>query len=482
MMIRTGCLLLGLLLLNGCGLHRELRQHALDTAATAESLSAQSFMRHEDRAATARRIRLDPRHGWLDDPYVAQYDSLPVRQAIAAVVQGRAVFYDPDLAAINPEDEPRVSAVAGARTRRAHLDAIVRQVNWSYQPGSAESLHISGLETRVFNLTLPHSERSATIGRPAGGSDGDGQGVGYSHNANPWDELATGLESVLGEYRYALLPSAGSIAVTAPPDRMRRAASLIESFNRRAGRRVLVELELFLVDLSDSQHENLDWSFIRRAGSGDVLSLSSVSDGELRSGAPFSLQLGGLSDGRYTGSELIFRALSEQGTASVISRPRLICLNNQVSELRINRVTPYTRSVKYTERNSGNTTTLSPEIETAEVTGGITIYVLPSIHDDRVHMTLSANYTQVTRFLVQSLGGATAGSTSVRLPEYDDTHFTLPVALKNGETMVLAGNPRTISKSNDRRNLFLPLFGGRSAEKRRLETVMLITAHILDPS
>ena len=477
--MRLSCLLLICLLPYGCSFHKSVQDQAESVADDARKLLDSPYLRRQERASNGRRVLTNPRQIWLEAAWRGNYSKIPARQAIAAVAGDRSVIYSPGIVAIADDAQPLVSSVANATTVRQHLRDIAQQANWHFEVEGDEALFFNDIQTRVFRIAVPGVDRTAQIGRNAGE---DGQLVGHRLDATPWDDLEKSLGAVLEEGDFAMLPAAGSIMVNATPDRVRRAAKIIDKFNKASRQRVLVEIELFLVDLSESQSKNLDWQFIREAANGNRLQLSRVGGADFGSGIPFTLQLEGLATGRYTGSEVLFHALSEQGSASVISSPRLICLNNQVSELRINRITPYTRSLKLTERNTGNTTILTPEVETAEVSGGISIYLLPSIQGDRVNILLSANYSQVTRFIEQSFGSGAVGGINLRLPEYDDTQFTLPVSLSSGETMVLAGNPRTVTNTEDSRSVLLPFLGSTSAGKRRFETVMLLTAHILDPS
>ncbi len=477
---RRLCLPLLLLGLGACQFHQRVDEGIRETAADAAALYKTPFLARMDRAAPATRVRTDLHAPWLDQASAATYESLPARLAIRAVLEDRQSFFAPGIAAIVPE--PRVSSPPGKATVRAHLDSIAAQSNWAYEVERSGGIFWTHLPTRVFRLAAPQGRQQAQIGRTESSEGGgeEGQQSALKHDVEPYRELQSGLESLLQGHHFSLLPAANSVVVTAPPDVLRRTARLVERFNHAVSQRVLVELEIYLVDLSDSEQQTLDWSFLRENSNGRNFSLQLHSDGGLNAAAPFTLSLQDLSDGVYRGSELIFRALERQGATSVITRPRLVCLNNQVSELRLNRVTPYTQSVRLTERTQGNITQVAPEVETRNISAGTTIYILPAIHNDRVNITLSANYTRVNRFLNQTVGRGNS-STSLQLPEYDDTQFALPISLRSGETMVLAGNPRRISGSHSSRNRFLPFWGNVNSESRVLETVLLITAHILDP-
>ncbi len=474
-----------LLSVTGCQYHRQVSEEIRETAVRAAA-SEEPFLARQSRATRAVQTRVDRRAPWLSEKNAAVYRALPATQAIRAVLGARPVFFAPVI-----ENNPPVYSPAAGGTVREHLDSIASQANWAWQVEAGGNVLWTSLPTRVFQLAVPQGTRTARLGRSgddqsSGGSDDDStqrtdtQQAELAHFTVPYSELEASVDAMLsGEYAFSLLPSANSLVVTAPPDLMRRVEALVTHFNHAATQRVLVKLEIYLVDLSDSERETLDWTFLRQAASGLQFKLEAKSEGILGLEPPFRLSLSDLSDGRYSGSQLIFNALAEQGSASVVARPRIIALNNQVSELRINRVTPYTENVRFREIDRGATTEISPEIETARVIGGTTIYVLPSIEGNRVSLTLSVNYTRINRFVTHTLGEG-ANSINVRLPEYDDTQFTLPIALRSGETMVLAGNPSETSNSQALHRKLIPMWRGNRSSRRRTETVMLITAHILD--
>lgn len=473
------------LALGGCQYQRQLRADIEQAAAAVSELSRPPFLARANRATAALPKRVIKRPQWLMQRVEAVYKDMPASSALRALMPpGHRVSFD---ASIDIEAAASVDSPPPGSSLLQHLDGIAAQLNWSWRPDGDKNLIWTAMPSRVFRIAIGAGKRSAALGRQGGGvSGGDGGGGGaqstrLEQTTQPWQELEVALKAHLGEYKFSLLPSINSVLVTAPPDKLRDVAKLIERFNRTATQRVLVEMEIYLVDLSESKQQSLDWSFIRDGN--NVFGKSGPPPASNLT--PFIISLNRISDGRYKGSRAILNALEEQGATSVVTRPRLICLNNQVSELRLNRVTPYTQNVQYRERSSGSTTRVFPEVDTAELISGTTIYVAPTISGERITLTLSANYRQLTRFFEESVGGTDAGASAVniKLPEYDDTQFTLPISLRSGETMVLAGNPRTMKETSSNRNPllpFLPWFGA-DGTKRRLETVLLVSAHLLDP-
>ena len=469
-----------LLVLSLCGCHAPA---AIDLPLSVEralsEAQQQPFVARRERATQAQPVRRHRHATWLDQRVQMHYTELPATQAIRALLASRPSYFSADI-----NSDPMVTAPPGNSLHiREHLEAIATQTNWAYEINDRGHVFWTSLPTQIFQLAVPEQSRSSQLGaQPTGDSSADGAtaGLQLQHHVEPYAELQKSLDGLLGDHHYAMLPSVNSVLVTAPPDVLSQVERLIKRFNRVAQQRVLVALELYLVDLTDSGQNSVDWSLLYQRTERYRLGISAAGSGSLDASAPFQLSLGDLSGGRFSGSDLILKALSEQGATSLVSRPRIICLNNQVSELRLNRVSPYVESVLLTEQTRGDTTQVTPEVKTAEVVGGTTLYLLPTVVGDQINLLVSVNYTQVNRFLAQTLGAA-GSSVSLRLPEYDDTQFTLPIVLGSGETVVLAGNPRTLSSRRSLRNPLLPIQRDASHSRRQLETVLLVTAHLLDP-
>ena len=478
MMLRWCLVVVLVLTASACSGHLMVRHEAEELAGAVEQLNNPDFLKRRNRATDAVRKRVHKFAPWLHDDFSASYEEAPAIHVIRAVLGERLSVFRLSEDAGNP----KVKASEHARTVGEHLDAIASQTNWNYDVVDG-IVYWDDVPTKVFKITFPQGTWQSQVGRGSSAEsesafNDDNQYAFLEHKINLWEELEASLQSVLGDYKFTLLPSVNSITVTAPPDYLMRVQHIIDRFNKSASQRVLVELEIYLVDLSDSEQQTLDWSFVRNLSRGGTANVLQDGSRLLESLNPFTVSLNDLVDGKHRG-HFIFSALAEQGATTVVSRPKIICLNNQVSELRLTRVTPYTSEISYSAEQNIASSRLTPNVSTDEVVTGTTIYLLPTINGQRVNLSLSVNYTQINRFLNHTFGSEDSGI-NVQLPEYDDTQFTLPVALNSGETMVLAGNPRIASDAQTSGNR-LPLLGRkRTDNKRRTETVMLLTVHVLD--
>src|SRR5205823_3858044 len=96
---------------------------------------------------------------------------------------------------------------------------------------------------------------------------------------------------------------------------------------------------------------------------------------------------------------ILFNALSQQGKTSVVSEPRVVCLNNQVAVVRIVQQNGYVASIQNTSLagstgGSGGTTnvgTVTSQVTPGTVITGLTLYILPKIMQDKIYMQVNAD-------------------------------------------------------------------------------------------
>ena len=112
------------------------------------------------------------------------------------------------------------------------------------------------------------------------------------------------------------------------------------------------------ISLSTAYNFGINWVAVKRAlGTNFILNgnystpvsiTPLVSTTPFGGGAPGLPQIGGINNGNSTGVTAIINALSQQGRVSVVTEPRVVCLNNQVSVIKIANQTGYLASVQNT--------------------------------------------------------------------------------------------------------------------------------------
>lgn len=192
-------------------------------------------------------------------------------------------------------------------------------------------------------------------------------------------------------------------------------------------------------------------------------------------GAALDLALGSL-DGKHSLDTRI-TALEEEGRARIISRPRVITLNNvpaEIKSLTIIRVRlPSTGTVINTGAGgvAGTQQTATEQIET-----GITLKVTPQVSSD--------GYVLLEMFAKSSQADFTR--TVDNIPTEITREATSRVLVRDGQTVVIGGIYRDNSTENERGIPFLRdiptvgwLFRGRSRSSAREDLLVFITPHIV---
>src|SRR4029077_7757034 len=93
---------------------------------------------------------------------------------------------------------------------------------------------------------------------------------------------------------------------------------------------------------------------------------------------------------------ILLNALNQQGKTSIVSEPRVLCLNNQVSVVRIVSSEGYVASIQNTSTGGGGNltaaqNTVTSQITPGTVTTGLTLYILPKILREKVYIQVNAD-------------------------------------------------------------------------------------------
>jgi hypothetical protein len=155
-----------------------------------------------------------------------------------------------------------------------------------------------------------------------------------------------------------------------------------------------------------------------------------------------------------------------------------VCLNNQVSVIKLTTQEGYVASVQNTTLGSTSgsaaTSTVTSQISPGNIITGITIYVLPKIIDQKILMQVNADLS-----VKESLTTFTSGQSQVQLPTISSKSFNQRSVIRSGETLILSGM-RQLSNSANATQLFKSqALGGKGSTQFNSETVVLITPIIL---
>ena len=365
-------------------------------------------------------------------------EPLPINDLLLRLVRATdlSVVADPDV------EGTFVGELKNVTFRQA-LDLVLRPLDLEY---SVQDTFIRvfkrRMETRIFEVNYVPTRRVARRSLTAGSADpgpepasvggdsvapraGVGDGVDgswtqvtASENGDLFQELAGGVRTLLSEDgKFNLDRKAALLQVTDFPDRLEKVGVYLETVQTRAQRQVQIQGSVLEIALHDEYASGIDWPAALRDASATAARRQDLTP----SGLTMGLKVNDVDE--------LLRALSNQGTVTVLSRPRVVAMNNEPVVMRVG-----TRDVFFVTTSQVDATgrVLQRTMTPHTVTEGVVLMVTPQISAGGiVSMSISPRVTEATGEVTSRVGD-TVPILSVR--ETD----TL-VRVRQGETVVMAG-------------------------------------------
>lgn len=365
------------------------------------------------------------------------------------------------------------------------LDQIVSRFAlwWRYKNGV---ISFYKMETRVFTIyALPvTSNLSANI---AGTASGDGGGttsasMDSSIQLDFWTQLEAAVTAMLPDgATINVIPTNGTMTVTAPPFTLQRVAQYINNMNDKLSRQVAISVKVLNVSLANSSSLGLQMNsvlkFLNNKLSFDLTSTAKQAG---------SLGMTLIPKDKHIGTtDLVFDALNTQGTTSLVTSATVTTLNNRIAPIQVSTNESYVEKIETTM----NSDTTSVSITPAKINYGFTMEVLPRILDHgRLLIMFTMTLTQLEAMgtmtggdtgkndTEEEEGGGEKSSTTVQLPKIRTRGFVQEIAMTSGSTLMLTG----FEEVNTQTSKSTQMFGANnSAEKNRNVMVILLTPEVL---
>lgn len=338
--------------------------------------------------------------------------------------------------------------------------------------------------TKTFVLySLPtRTSVSTNVGGQSTGSGGGGSSsVSLSSSAEVelWNNIEKSITSMVDDDAKISIDSAnGTVSLTATPNDIKRVAQYINEQNNRLSRQVAVSVKVFQVTLNDSENYGLNLSAAFDDGTTNIGVASPT--GTLSDDITNNLTMS-LLPGNWDINATV-KALSHQGTTSLVTSGTVTTLNNKPAPIQVVRKQNYISEI--TKTNSGGIdSSYDISVETEEVEVGFTMDVLPRILEHgRLMMMFNLTLSDLIE-LEKVVIGDTKDGQYIQNPIIESRGFTQEVALKSGESLVLSGFEKAstslvkegVGSPNN------PLLGGSmEASKERNVLVIILTPIILD--
>lgn len=515
------------LLLAGCqsqGIYNQSMANVADVAerASAERHHADTLGKPE-AALTVNQglyvdktpISLSREPVWLRNHIILRGEDLPFSYYSRTIVNGggRLILtrYQVGL------DQTTKVSINYSGTVKGALDLLASKAGYVYSV-NGNNVYWQAFITRTFDIAFMPGASDYAMGKSASGgatSSSSSAGGGTSVNAviddsaasqysnlkgtlSIWKDLEAGIKQLLSpDGRVMVSEATTSVTVRDRPSNVDLIGKYISNLNTSLGKQVLVKVQVLTVSLSSAYTFGINWNLVQRmfGGGGNNFILNS------QEGVPVSITALGTNSSiiptagltqsnpnASTGYTALVNALTQQGKVSVVSEPRVMCLNNQVSALRILNSTGYLASVQNTTVGGSTVggSTVTSQITPGTIITGLTLYILPKIIGNRIIMQVNADLSTNPSLAVISSqtggappsGGGAAGSV-IQVPTLTQQQFNQRTVIGSGDTLILAGFRQIQNTANATQLFDSQTLGGKGALQSNTETVVLITPVIL---
>ncbi len=341
------------------------------------------------------------------------------------------------------------------------------------------------LETRTFTLDYIRVERSgmglnkAQITSGSGRTGGQDAGevtLSQQDDIKFWEEIETQLQALLSaEGRFVVNRLSGTIQVTDRHRRIQGIATFLASIRNALYRQVEIRARIYEVTLRDDYSLGLNWDRIELGSPSGNFSLANIisapAGGFIARAATATFNF---NDGDFEG---VLEALSEQGTVTVVSQPRILTMNNQPALIKVGTDQSFFSST-VTQGTGGTGNIIREQVRT--VTSGLVLSVTPQISQDGwIIMDVSPIITRLTD-TVMSDSGSTA-------PVLDVKQSGGLVRVRHGEMVVIGGLIQDQVTDTERKVPILGdipwlgrLFQGTYQADRKTELIIFLMPRILN--
>lgn len=390
------------------------------------------------------------------------------------------------------KDPLYVSDVVYNGTLGGLLDVVTGKLNLAWR-WDGEQIQIYRYETKMFRLnalagvaqmTASLNTASSTTGS-SGGSSGttssanqtgtSGQNTQIDAVTSIWEDVGSALQASLSpKGTMSMVPSAGTITVKDAPSVLRTIESQIREFNKIYSKQVLLQIQVYQVEMSDEDAYGVDWSSAW-AWANNKFGVSVSTTGNT-SGSGTTFKLSG-SGGSLTSASAAIQALSTLGKTSLVTSGSVISLNGQTVPLNVSREVAYLQSSSTTV--SGDSGVSSQSLTPGLITEGFAMNFTPRVTDgNNIIMRYTVDLSSIEKITDFS---SSDGSSTIQLPQRLVRNFMQNVSVRSGETLVLTGFQQvqgqdTSSGIGSSKLWFLG--GSKAANSTNRTIVIIVTPYI----
>lgn len=351
-------------------------------------------------------------------------------------------------------------------------------------------------DNRSGNQQNNQGQQSGQLGSNAssGGQQGmmqqqfSGSNIHSESKTEFWSDLQESLQQMLGnglDRMVMVSPQAGLVTVRGMPDEIAAVKRFLGSAEQSLQRQVILEARIIEVTLNDEYQQGINWS-------NALASVRSTNFNLTTSGVslnnPASAALGGVTAISFSNADFsgVINLLETQGSAQVLSSPRVTAMNNQKAVIKVGQDEYYVTNISSDTTATVGGTVSTPSIELQPFFSGIALDVTPQIDQ----------HGQVILHVHPSVTETAEQIKTIRLSNED---VVLPLARSNiresdtiirarsGEIVVIGGLMQTVMTDTESRTPVLSaipllgqLFTSKSTKEQKKELVILLRPVVVE--
>lgn len=312
-----------------------------------------------------------------------------------------------------------------------------------------------------------------------------------------WKDLEKTIKQLLSANGTVIVSeSTSSVTVRDRPTNVALVGRYVSNLNHNLTKQVLVKVQVLEVHLENDFNYGIDWNAVKRTlGSDFFLDMDLGTPISVSAMPPFT---GGTTDPQFgvkgsgsTQVTAIINSLNQQGKTSLVTEPRVVCLNNQVCVMRVIQSQGYLASVQTTSLAGSSTAggaSVTSQLTPGTVVTGLTLYILPKISNNKVFLQVNADLSvnegiqTISSSTGQTSSGAVTasdGQSIIQVPNVTQKQFNQRSVINSGQTLILSGYRQVQNTANAMQLMTSQALGGKAAQEKTTETIVLITPIIL---
>jgi type IVB pilus formation R64 PilN family outer membrane protein len=466
----------------------------------------------------ATPVSLERQPDWLKNSIVIKGDQLPfsyyTRVITSAADKNVLTKYQSGL------DPSILVSINYTGTVKGALDLLAAKTGYVYNIQRGGTVYWQAFITRTYSIAFMPGSSDYLMGQPSGGGAASSTSGGATDAAaaeysslsaktlSVWTDVESTVKQLLSaDGKVFVSQSSTSVTVRDKPSNVELVGQYVRNLNKSLSQQVYVKVEVLDVSLTNDYNFGINWqavesafahsNFIFNANYGSPLSITPLTGGNIPNyGLRPSTATATLANAGATSLlSAIVSALNQQGKVSVVAQPRIVCMNNQVSAIRIINTQQYIQSVSNTSvpasggssgsQTVNNVSTITSQITPATLVTGLTLYVLPKILGEKVYLQINVDMSQnqsISTLCAQS--GSSAGTCAdssyvIQSPHVTEKIFNQRSVLVSGETLILSGLKQVTNSTGAMQLFNLQELGGKASTQTNNDTVILVTPYIL---